>query len=54
MFALNLLQSVPEALPDAAPVDATTLTDGAAVAATAHGDKGLDILGLVLHASLPV
>ncbi|MCC7095853.1 MAG: protein TolQ, partial [Thermomonas sp.] len=54
MLALTLLQPVPQALPDAAPVDAVALANGAAPAAAAHADKGLDILGLVLHASLPV
>ena len=53
MFVLNLLQPVPQALPDAAPVDAVTLANGAAPAAAAHADKGLDILGLVLHLDLP-
>lgn len=54
MLALMLLQQVPQALPDATPVDAVELANGAAPAAAAHADKGLDILNLVLHASLPV
>ena len=49
-----LLQSLPQALPDAAAAPATALADAGAPAATVPVDHGLNILQLVLHASLPV
>ena len=50
-----LLQSLPEALPENAPAATVDLAANAGqAAATAPGDGGLDILHLVLHASLPV
>ena len=49
-----LLQSMPQALPENATADAVALTADAAQAAAVQGDQGLDILQLVLHASLPV
>ncbi len=49
-----LLQSMPQALPENATADAVALTADSAQAAAVQGDQGLDILQLVLHASLPV
>jgi biopolymer transport protein TolQ len=49
-----MLQSLPQALPDNAAANAVALTDTGAKAAAAHGDQGLNILQLVLHASIPV
>ncbi len=50
----TMLQSLPQALPDNAAANAVALTDTGAKAAAAHGDQGLHILQLVLHASIPV
>ena len=50
----TMLQSLPQALPDNAAANAVALTDTGAKAAAAHGDQGLNILQLVLHASIPV
>ncbi len=49
-----MLQSMPEALPENAPATAVELASSAAPSAAAHADGGLNILQLVLHASLPV
>ena len=54
MSMSTLLQSMPQALPENATADAVALTADAAQAAAVQGDQGLDILQLVLHASLPV
>ncbi len=48
-----LLQSLPQALPDQAAAQTSALANAAAPAAV-QGDQGLNILQLVLHASLPV
>src|SRR5690606_9012206 len=50
----TMLQSLPQALPENGAATAVELADAGATAATAQGDGGLDILQLVLHASLPV
>ena len=49
-----MLQSLPQALPEEAPAATTELAAEAGQAAAVHGDQGLDILQLILHASLPV
>ena len=49
-----MLQSLPQALPDQAAANTVALADAGAKAAATHGDQGLNILQLVLHASLPV
>ena len=49
-----MLQSMPQPLPENAPASAVELTASAAQAAAPQGDQGLDILHLILHASLPV
>ena len=54
MLLSMLLQSTPEALPDAGPISSVDLAAAPAAAAQPAGDGGLDILQLVLHASLPV
>ncbi|MFT4178666.1 MAG: protein TolQ [Thermomonas sp.] len=54
MSPTMLLQSLPQALPEDAPVETVELANGASQAAAAHGDGGLNILQLILHASLPV
>ena len=50
----TMLQSMPQALPESATADAVALAADGAQAAAVQGDQGLDILQLVLHASLPV
>ncbi|MFN7184033.1 MAG: protein TolQ [Thermomonas haemolytica] len=55
MLPSALLQSLPQALPDTAAATPVELAASGAPAATAApADHGLDILQLVLHASLPV
>lgn len=54
MFVSTLLQSLPEALPESGTATTVELANNAAPAAAVHGDQGLNILQLVLHASLPV
>ncbi|QNN48126.1 protein TolQ [Thermomonas brevis] len=49
-----MLQSLPQALPDTAAAGTVELADAGAKAAAVHGDQGINILQLVLHASLPV
>ena len=49
-----MLQSLPQALPDTAAASTVELADTGAKTAVAHGDQGLNILQLVLHASIPV
>ena len=52
---LAMLQSMPEALPENAPVEAVELAGNAGqVAAAPAGGQGLDFLQLILHASIPV
>jgi len=48
------LQANPEPLPDTVAANADALGDAASHAATAAGNGHIDILQLVLHASLPV
>ena len=50
----TMLQSLPQALPDTAAASTVELADTGAKTAVAHGDQGLNILQLVLHASIPV
>ncbi|WP_425507399.1 protein TolQ [Thermomonas brevis] len=50
----TMLQSLPQALPDTAAAGTVELADAGAKAAAVHGDQGINILQLVLHASLPV
>ena len=50
----TMLQSLPQALPDTAAAGAVELADTGAQAAAVQGDQGINILQLVLHASLPV
>lgn len=56
MLAPTMLQSLPQALPENATASTVELasTGAQAVAAAAPTGQGLDILQLVLHASLPV
>ena len=54
MMPVVMLQSMPEALPDTAPAEAVELAASAAPAAAAPVDQGLDMLQLILHASIPV
>ena len=56
MPVTTLLQSLPQALPENAAASAVELADSGAQAATAavQGDGGLDVIQLLLHASLPV
>ena len=54
MPASTMLQSLPQALPDTAAAGTVELADTGAQVAAAQGDQGIDILQLVLHASLPV
>lgn len=54
MPASTMLQSLPQALPDTAAAGTVELADTGAQAAAIHGDQGINILQLVLHASLPV
>ena len=49
-----MLQSMPEALPENAPASAVELAANGAQAAAPQADQGLNILQLILHASLPV
>ena len=49
-----MLQSMPEALPDTAPAETVELAAGATQAAAMPADQSLDILQLILHASIPV
>ena len=49
-----MLQSMPQPLPENAPASAVELAAGTAQAAAPQGDQGLDMLQLILHASLPV
>ena len=54
MPASTMLQSLPQALPDTAAAGTVELADTGVQIAAAQGDQGIDILQLVLHASLPV
>ena len=54
MPAPVMLQSLPQALPETAAPATVELAGTGASAAAAQGDQGLNILQLVLHASLPV
>ncbi|MCL6618235.1 protein TolQ [Thermomonas hydrothermalis] len=54
MLPQPLLQSLPQALPDAPEAASVALANPSAPPAGAVADHGLDILQLVLHASLPV
>jgi biopolymer transport protein TolQ len=49
-----MLQSMPQPLPENAPATAVELAAGTAQAAAPQGDQGLNMLQLILHASLPV
>ncbi|WP_330946769.1 protein TolQ [Thermomonas sp. LB-4] len=49
-----MLQSLPQALPDTAAAGTVELASTGAQAAAVQSDQGIDILQLVLHASLPV
>jgi biopolymer transport protein TolQ len=49
-----MLQSLPQALPDTAAAGTVELADTGIQAAAVQGDQGINILQLVLHASLPV
>ena len=50
----TMLQSMPQALPEAGAANTVELAAEGARTAAVQGDQGLDILQLVLHASLPV
>ncbi|RZA21359.1 MAG: hypothetical protein EOP93_03185, partial [Lysobacteraceae bacterium] len=50
----TMLQSLPQALPETGAASTVELADAGAQVAAAQGDGGLDILQLILHASLPV
>ncbi len=54
MLASTMLQSLPQALPDTAAAGTVELASTGAQAAAVQSDQGIDILQLVLHASLPV
>ena len=54
MMPVVMLQSMPEALPDAAPAETVELAASTAPAAAAPMDQGMDMLQLILHASIPV
>ena len=54
MPASTMLQSLPQALPDTAAAGTVELASTGAQAAAVQSDQGIDILQLVLHASLPV
>ena len=54
MPVATMLQSMPEALPENAPASAVELAASGAQAAAPQADHGLNILQLILHASLPV
>ena len=54
MPASTMLQSLPQALPDTAATGTVELASTGAQAAAVQSDQGIDILQLVLHASLPV
>ena len=49
-----MLQSLPQALPENGAATTVELADAGAQAAVTQGDGGLNILQLILHASLPV
>ena len=49
-----MLQSMPQPLPENAPASAVELAAGTAQAGAPQADQGLDMLQLILHASLPV
>ena len=49
-----MLQSMPQPLPENAAAATVELADAGAQAVAAQGDQGLNILQLILHASLPV
>ena len=50
----TMLQSLPQALPENGAATAVELADAGTQAAAVQGDGGLNILQLILHASLPV
>ena len=50
----TMLQSMPQALPENAPASTVELADAGAQAVAAQADQGMDILQLILHASVPV
>lgn len=54
MPASTMLQSLPQALPDIAAAGTVELAGTGAQVAATQSDQGIDILQLVLHASLPV
>ena len=54
MSMSTMLQSMPQALPEAGAANTVELAAEGARTAAVQGDQGLDILQLVLHASLPV
>jgi biopolymer transport protein TolQ len=54
MLPSTLLQSLPEALPEVEAAATVELAQTSSQAAATHGDQGLNILQLILHASLPV
>jgi biopolymer transport protein TolQ len=54
MLPAVLLQSLPQALPDAPPPAAVALKEPAASAAAAPVDHGVNVLQLVMQASVPV
>ena len=49
-----MLRSMPQPLPENAAAATVELADAGAQAVAAQGDQGLNILQLILHASLPV
>ena len=54
MMPVVMLQSMPEALPENAPAEVVELAPSASPAAAAPMDQGMDMLQLILHASIPV
>ena len=54
MSMSTMLQSMPQPLPENAAAATVELADAGAQAVAAQGDQGLNILQLILHASLPV
>jgi biopolymer transport protein TolQ len=54
MSLSTMLQSLPQALPENGASNAVELAADGTQAAAVQGDQGLNILQLVLHASLPV
>ena len=50
----TMLQSLPQALPENGDATAVELAGAGAPAAAQVADGGLDMLQLILHASLPV